>query len=108
MIVSAAPGHILDRLRRAAGPHPEDSKLEEKERLHLIYMIGAVHQAGVMGLDAVQADLRATLYGALLERGLTADQVTTALGRHRRGGDVVAVVNAIAVHPDLRAHDYLD
>lgn len=108
MIVSTAPGHVIQTIRRASGPNPEGSKLTEKERLHLIYMIGAMHQAGVLNLPQVEDDLRLAIRGALTGRGMSADQIADAFRRHRRSGDVVAVVDTIAIHPALRDNDYLD
>jgi len=108
VIVSTAPGHVIARIRRASGPNPEGSKLGEKERLHLIYMVGAMHQAGLLRLPEVEGDLRLAIRTALTGRGMTADQVADVFHRYRYTGNVVAVVNAIAVHPDLRDNDYLD
>lgn len=108
MITSDAPGNIIERIRRAAGPNPPGSKLTDKERLHLIYMIGAMNQAKSMDLPDVVRHQHASIRSALMIRGMSADQVEETLRRYDRSGDVVAWVNAVALHPDLRAHDYLD
>lgn len=106
-ITSPATGAMLDRLRRLAGPNPEGSKLTDVERLHLIFLLGAMQD----GLPGCTLDATIQLItGPLLERGITADHfgevIVTMLGE---GGPrtTVEVVNRIAVHPDLR-DPYLD
>lgn len=108
MITSDAPGNIIERIRRAAGPNPPDSKLTEKERLHLIYRVGAMSQAKTMNLDDVEQYQYTAIRDALVGRGMTADQVEETLRRYHRSGDVVTWIDTIAVHPSLQAHDYLD
>lgn len=108
MIVSSAPGHIIQIIRRASGPNPEGSKLTEKERLHLIYMIGAMNQARVLRLPDVEDGYRTQIHTELTGRGMSGDDIAALMRRYRHTGDVVAVVNAIAVHPSFRDHDYLD
>lgn len=106
-ITSPATGAMLDRLRRLAGPNPEGSKLTDVERLHLIFLLGAM-QNGIPGYtqDAV-IDL---ITRPLAERGLTADHFGEVLVHMLGEGgpyDVVHLVDFIAVHPALR-HPYLD
>lgn len=106
MITSDAPGHVIARIRRAAGPNPESSKLTEKERLHLIYMVGAMSQARNMNLADVEEYQSASIRNALIDRGMSADQVAETIRRYERSGDVVAWVNTIATHPDMHTHHW--
>lgn len=106
MITSTAPGNILDKLRRISGPNPEGSKLTDTERLHLIGLIGLVQVSQRIGQrDAAKAVLRDVL-DQLGERGMVASDIRDILQEHE-GGEAIAVVDAIAVHPSLR-EPYLD
>lgn len=103
MITSPAPPHILDKLRRLAGPNPEGSKLTDIERLHLIYQLGAIAKASEEG--AVVWAVVQQLHVQLNERGLTNTELVAVCDRV--GTDPVLRADAIAVHPSL--HDlYLD
>jgi hypothetical protein len=106
MITSTASGATLDRIRLHARSNPEGSKLTDGERLHLIYMIGAMNTARQMGADLLESDYRLLIREQLVERGLTADDIA-AVFRSHGGSGMIAVVDAIAVHPSLR-EPYLD
>lgn len=106
MIISTAPGHILDKLRRIAGPNPEGSRLTDTERLHLIWMltsmVNAMREDAFVGYGAVRA-----VKEQLNACGMP-DEVISELCHTVPRADPIPMANAIAVHPSLRSADYLD
>lgn len=105
MITSSATGPALDKLRRLSGPNPEGSKLDEVERLHLIFLLGA------MVNDDFGADVRTWVarftIGQLEERGLSGADLYAIFDDNSPGYSAVDVADMIAVHPALK-HPYLD
>lgn len=103
MITSSAPSHIMDQVRRLAGPNPEGSKLTDTERLHLIYLLGAVDTGDEQAVVRIIRQLEG--------RGVTPDDLGGILIRQlETGPNAVSVADMIAVHPNLRsiADSYLD
>lgn len=108
MITSTAPGHILDRLRRIAGPNPEGSHLTDAERLHLIYLL-TVMAAAVQNVQEAALGHQAVdmVYRQLRAHGMSSEDIT-AVCDLTRNTNPAALADAIAVHPSLRSADYLD
>lgn len=106
MITSDAPGPILDRLRRLAGPNPAGSRITDAERLHLIYHLTALRAALQGGTSAAYGAVR-TLREQLESRGMTYAELGDLVEVHP-AADPVLLADLIAVHPSLRDNDYLD
>lgn len=101
MITSSAPGPTLDTLRRLSGPNPEGSKLTDAERLHLIFLLGALVGAikGIRGPDFTTLhDVRQML----IDRGLSDQDVANVINEHEPLS-AVALADALAVHPSLKS-----
>jgi hypothetical protein len=105
VIISDAPGHILDKLRRLSGPSPEGSKISDVERLHLIYLLAAMAEGASTGHVVYGA--ASYLRGQLHARGLTDDDIVTVIDEHALLSPV-ELADAIATHPKLQSSDYLD
>ena len=107
MITSPATGAVLDRLRRLSGPNPEGSKLTDVERLHLIFLLGALEQ-GLPG--CTQDHVLHLIVSPLTQRGLDGDDIGAAFIAELSSdgpANIVRVVDRLVVHPRLR-HTYLD
>lgn len=104
MITSTLPSHLADKIRRLAGPNPEGSKLTDMEHVHLVYQLTALN-AALMGSTHLAHGTAQQISVQLEERGMSAEEISDVLDRHRF--DPVAQAGAIAVHPSLQ-HPYLD
>lgn len=97
MFKSDAPGYILDRIKRLAGPNPKGSKLTDAERRHLIYLLGEAlgptETAKPVGTER--------LYNQLRDRGMTDADIAFVLGRYA-DSSVSEIADAIAVYPALK------
>lgn len=105
MITSSAPGHVLEKLKRLAGPNPEGSKLGDVERLHLIFLLGAMISQE-FGSDVQGWTVRLVAEN-LKERGMTQAEILGVFPGTGGQYNAVEVADMIAVHPSLK-HPYLD
>jgi hypothetical protein len=106
VITSSAPGHLLDRLRRLSGPNPAGSKLDDVERLHLIFLLGASLDKEEFTPEVHAWIVKFTIE-QLEERGMPRAELIALIEGAETELNVVTLADAIAVHPSLR-HPYLD
>lgn len=106
MIISAAPVETIAKLRHLAGPNPAGSKLTNNERLHLIFLLGAVIDKQQFTPE-VHGWITQYTVNQLSERGLSEEELLAMLDNDDAEFSAVTLADAIAVHPSLK-HPYLD
>lgn len=101
MINSGFAIEDLHDIREASGPNPDASKLGDDERIHLIYMVGAMNQAILNNDREDSSKWTHRIQDALCSRGLKTYHIAEVFSSTDLG-DAIGVVNLIAVHPALR------
>lgn len=106
MITSPASPQAIATIRHLAGPAPAGSRLTKVERLHLIYLLGAMMD------DRYGPDVKAwtarLVTDQLKELGMSKEDMLELFDDPGANYNAVEVANRIAVHPSLKSADYLD
>lgn len=91
----------LHDITESAGPNPDGSKLGDDERIHLIYMVGALNRAILDDDQEKSWKWTYRIQDALCARGLKTYHIAEVFSATDLG-DAIGVAGLIAVHPALR------